>query len=167
MGPSTNPGSARPPDAANPATLPLWAIPLLPLGVVGFFLFVSFVLGTVSGWRRLAAKFPAPKGTEGPGIDFCSASFDFGVSYNNCLTLEAAEHGLIVRVIPPFSFTHPPLLLPWETLRTEATRDKAFQPPSAGAAVDTTPQSSTFPARFTSAGYTHDGRSDSVSQPSV
>lgn len=106
----------------TPAPLPLWAIPLLPLGIVGFFLLVSYLLGTVSGWRRLAAKFPAPKGAAGSGIGFCSASFDFGVSYNNCLTLEATEHGLLVRVIPPFSFTHPPLLLPWETLRTEATR---------------------------------------------
>ena len=40
--------------------------------------------------------------------------------------------------------------------------DKAFQPPSAGAAVDIARQSATFPARFTSAGCTHEGGSDSM-----
>lgn len=102
--------------------LPLWAFLLLPVGVVGFFLLVSFVLGTVSGWRRLAKRFPAPQKASGPTIGFRSAVFDFGVGYNHCLTLEANERGLVLRVLPPFSVTHPPILAPWDSLRTEHTR---------------------------------------------
>lgn len=90
----------------------LWTIAFVPV----FWMVMCLVVAQVSGWSRLAARFPASfepfDGTrfrwQFLGIGACD--------YNGCVTLRASPEGLFIAVWPIF-FGHPVLLIPWSEMR--------------------------------------------------
>jgi hypothetical protein len=87
-----------------PYTLPLWFI-LVWLGVTG-------LLAEVSGWRRLARRYPGTVRPEGTRFLGQVASFG-GVSENNVTFLVVSESGLYLYAFIVFRFLRPPILVPW------------------------------------------------------
>lgn len=66
----------------------------------------------ISGWRKLAQRFPANRPPGGERFAIQSASVG-GISYNNCMTIYRDEYGLHFYVWFPFRAGHPPMLIPW------------------------------------------------------
>ena len=87
----------------------------------GFFLSISWILASLSGWRHLAARYPASGEFVGETHGFSSARFGW-VNYNHCLTVGANRDGLFVSVIFPFSVVSPPIFVPWKSLRASRVR---------------------------------------------
>jgi len=78
---------------------------------------VSALLPIISGWRDLAARFPAIHPVEGERFLFASgaigASTVFPVGYRSCLFFTIGNTGFRVSVFFPFRLLSPPLSIPW------------------------------------------------------
>jgi hypothetical protein len=87
---------------------------LLPILMVGMWLFGNFIASRMSGWHRLAEKYTTdetfPDNTRG---------FQFGgfgwTHYKGCLWVGCNQKGLYLKTGPffLFAFQHPPLCIPW------------------------------------------------------
>jgi len=83
------------------------------------------LLAFVSGWRTLAARFPAPPGfNEGRFYTWQSGRLGV-VNYNNVLRVGVSPQGLFLACQFPFHFLHPPLLIPWAQI-TNLQQQKVF-----------------------------------------
>ena len=79
---------------------------------------IMSLLSFVGGWRALAGRFPAPSGlVEGKLFAWQSARVGM-VNYNNVLRVRVSAQGLYLACPFPFSFMHPPLLIPWPQIKT-------------------------------------------------
>ena len=88
---------------------------LFPFVFIGWGALVMYMLSLMSGWRRLAQRYPA-RG-EPTGTTFKSQSAKIGwVSYNNVLKFTIAPDGLSVSSWGPFRFAHPPFTIPWRDI---------------------------------------------------
>jgi hypothetical protein len=96
---------------------------------VGFFVFfiplwllVGGLLALVSGWRTVAARFPA--GDIPPeGERFSGQVSGFGiVAENNVTRVVVAPAGLHLSAILPFRFGRPPMLVPWDQVKWRSQR---------------------------------------------
>jgi len=85
--------------------------------VIFFFalwVFVSFIIGTISGWQALSRRFSCPKGVfHGGTWSFRRARMRFLTNYGNCLNFGADESGLYMSIFPLLRVGHPALLIPW------------------------------------------------------
>ena len=81
---------------------------VLPL----FFMFVTWLIGQISGWSRLASSFRTEAPVSGKVLRMQSAKIGLA-SYNGCLTICVLESGLRLSMLLPFRCGHPPLLIPW------------------------------------------------------
>jgi hypothetical protein len=114
-------------QAFSPATI----ASLQKIQKIGFlevlFLFVTFgaymwcavelVLAEMSGWRRLAKRFRAPKGfSAGQTFKFQSGSVGV-VGYDKIWVIQIAPAGLYLSCIWPFRVGHPALLIPWSEIK--------------------------------------------------
>jgi hypothetical protein len=97
--------------------------------VVGFFavfiplwLFIGGLLALLSGWRRVAARFPA--GDIPPeGQRFWSQVSGFGsVDDKNATCVVVAPAGLHLSATLLFRFARPPILVPWEQVKWRSER---------------------------------------------
>lgn len=95
-----------------------------------FILFSGWLLSHLSGWRNLAARYPAvrPEATSAPlwwdpsrswrrtrwGVT--SLAMRWNLSYNLCVLWRADEMHLHLRLLPPLSMFHAPLSLPWQDM---------------------------------------------------
>jgi hypothetical protein len=88
------------------------------LGFCVFFvllwLFVTGLLTLVSGWRRVAARFPA--GDVPPeGESWWDQVSGFGLVRENLVTrVIVSPAGLHLSAMLPFRFGRPPILVPWD-----------------------------------------------------
>lgn len=80
-----------------------------------FWIFVCNVIATVSGWRRIAALYPATCSPRGRCYGMQSATVGWA-NYNNCLTIHASDEGLHIKPWALFKFGHAPLFLPWSAI---------------------------------------------------
>ncbi len=91
---------------------------LTPLAFVAWWSFVCFLLGLVSGWRGLAARYrtelPAPPDQR----SFLGGTVGW-VNHRGTLQLGVAEDGLDLRVLVLFRPGHPPLRIPWDDITDE------------------------------------------------
>ncbi len=83
------------------------------------------LLAFVSGWRTLAARFPAPPGFHGGKLYTWQSGRLGMVNYNNVLRVGVSPQGLHLACGFPFHFMHPPLLIPWAQI-TNLQQQKVF-----------------------------------------
>lgn len=102
----------------------LWA--LFPVFFVGMWLFVSFLVSAMSGWRALADPYLAKSPFSGRRFRLRSAQFGGYVNYGGCLTLGSGPTGLYLAVLAPFRMGHPPLLVPWSDIAAREARSWFF-----------------------------------------
>jgi len=93
---------------------------VIPLYVVALWIFLSYILAFIGGWRLLARRFRLLGAFQGEKWYMQSASMRFMTGYNNCLTVGADGSGLFIKPIILFRAWQPALFVPW----TEIT----FQP---------------------------------------
>ncbi|TVQ30686.1 MAG: hypothetical protein EA376_12590 [Phycisphaeraceae bacterium] len=79
---------------------------------------VFLILSHISGWRRLARRYPSCDSTELARTRFGSIAIRSPwMRYNNCIRYTTDERCLHIRLIPPFGlFFHPPMSIPWERI---------------------------------------------------
>jgi hypothetical protein len=90
----------------------------MPFLVVGWCLFLLWVVSHVSGWAKLAKSHRADHRPDGMTFHMRSLHFAPGMGYNNCLSVVLAQTG--VYMVPFFlvRFAHPALLIPWSRVGT-------------------------------------------------
>ncbi len=94
---------------------------LFPFLFCGMWCAVSLLLATAGGWRRLAKSFPSR--SQSSGKRFFMESGKVGpIAYKSCLIIHSASGGLYLSVLLPFRYGHPPLFIPWHTIRNVVTR---------------------------------------------
>jgi hypothetical protein len=79
------------------------------------------ILAKVSGWTRLAARYP---GADPPqGTNYTKQTVQVGaVRYRNCVTVCLSPQGLYLWARPTLS-KYPPVLIPWDGIqRVQETR---------------------------------------------
>lgn len=87
------------------------ALLLAPVALVPL---VMLLLGSISGWGKIAARFPAqPKGAK-PVPTLTSIALRWsGLRYNNCIEWCADDEHLHLSMAMPFALAHPDLSIPW------------------------------------------------------
>jgi hypothetical protein len=90
----------------------LWAFPLL-------WVFVTAMLGLMSGWARLSRAFSRKAQVEGERFRFASGSMGWAnvpVRYTNCLFITVNAEGFRLSILFPFRLMSPPLFIPWSSV---------------------------------------------------
>lgn len=86
----------------------------------GLFVFSWIVAGIavsrMTGWYRLAERFPLQGDFPSERWRFKSATARFGSHYNNCLTIAADPAGFYVAMPWAFRIGHSPLCIPWNEI---------------------------------------------------
>lgn len=95
----------------------LYFIPLFPIAFIGLWCAVSLILSHVGGWHRLAHRFTVNSPPSGKSHSMQSGRIG-GVNYNHCLTIHISEHGLRLSILFLFRLGHPPLLIPWDQIKS-------------------------------------------------
>src|SRR4051794_6773901 len=94
---------------------------VFPFFFVGLWLFVTTVLGFLSGWFDLQRHYP--KGDE-PALltlRWRSGSMGMGVSLSGILTLSACSSGLRIGIFRLFGLFQRPFFVPWDEIEAEQT----------------------------------------------
>ena len=94
-----------------------------PVLFLGMWLGMSLLFSKLSGWARLAERFPARPGAPRPPTRIVTARMK-GVQYKNALRVGSDESGLFVGTVLLFRTGHPWLHIPWSQVTEE--------PPSPG-----------------------------------
>ncbi len=87
---------------------------LFPVVFVIIWCSVCLIL-SLSGWRRLAARFPARTAPSGTRHRVQRGKVGIA-SYNGCLNVYTSSDGIFLAVIPIFRLGHPPLFIPLKEL---------------------------------------------------
>ena len=114
-----------------------WMIALLVVAVavawVMFWMWLCLLISRLSGWRQLAAAFPAPlpdsmaavaTALAAPTWAFQSIALRGWFGYNNIVRVTAEKEGLRLKVPWMFRAGHRAMLLPWRQLK--ATRKRGW-----------------------------------------
>ena len=96
---------------------PLW----FPLFFVTLWLFVGAVLSELSRWPALARAYPDNPTARGQRLRGQVTAVGW-VNENNVTTIEVTPVGLRLRAVLLFRFRRPPLLIPWEHIRSTEER---------------------------------------------
>ncbi len=83
-----------------------------------FFPLVIAVVGEISGWRRLAERYPLPGEAPPPTHKFQSLRLNIG-SYRRVLQMAETPQGVYLEPMSLFRLNHPPLFLPWTEILLE------------------------------------------------
>lgn len=100
--------------------MPVWLL-WLSLALV-FLATWSSVLAAISflgGWGRLARHYRARSLPTGCLMAWQTVRLDREIAFRGSLDVAADEQGLYLRVWPIYRPFHPPLLIPWEDLRSQ------------------------------------------------
>ena len=108
----------------DPLTFALWFIPVFMVGFAVFWIGGISALAELGGWGELARLYREPEGTvrapvrsfQMGSLDLRRGWFPLPVNYGGCMVIEVAAAGLHLRPWRPFSFRHPPLLIPWSEM---------------------------------------------------
>ena len=98
------------------------AIPLFAI----FWVLVTGLLASISGWPSLADTFPAG---ERPDVNALRRSvLKIGrIGENNVTTLRPTAQGLYMSVNPLFRFRRPPVLVPWNRIEPVSSHRMLWQ----------------------------------------
>ena len=97
---------------------------LLPIFVAAFPLVVIYVLSRVTGWQRLAERYPSQGEPPPPSTRFGYGVFRGWLGYNGALVVGSDAGGLYVGTWWIFSWCHPAFYVPWSEvseIRREAS----------------------------------------------
>lgn len=92
------------------------------LSFVALAITVSIVVAQISGWAELARYYRATNPFQGQRWRFRSGRMRLAMSYNNCLTVGADQHGFYLAVFFLFRPGHPDLFVPWQYVTTNRGR---------------------------------------------
>jgi hypothetical protein len=95
-------------------TLAILFLAALGYGVFWFLLFHS--LARLSGWHALGLRYSTSVRPEGRSFGWGYSRFGW-LDYNGCQTFVVAPEGLYIALWRLFAAGHPPLLIPWPSLR--------------------------------------------------
>jgi hypothetical protein len=99
---------------------------IVPMFVVGFFCFISYLSSVISGWQRLAGRFRAqsePYGaTRSAGPFFYTVYTRYWSHYSSIIRMTAAEDALYLSVFFLLRIGHPPLCIPWAEIQFGSTK---------------------------------------------
>lgn len=105
-------------DTAS-AFVTTWFPFFFPVFFVGIWLFVTTLLGVLSGWFALQHRYPAANEEPLVRRKVSAASMGLGVSYRGMITIAACPSGLRVstnRIMAPFQRA---FVVPWREIETE------------------------------------------------
>lgn len=109
-------------QALNPGQLHgpqvLWIVVPVVLLSLATPVFVMALIANMSGWRKLAARYPYTE--PGPAVAGGSVGcvrFMPGGGYNNCIIWRDDQTYLHLRLWPGLGVFHAPLSIPWEAIR--------------------------------------------------
>ena len=110
----------------NPNTPPPWFPPLFPIIFIAAWVLVCLLIGSMSGWLALAARFRQqsdPCGeTRTAGPWFYAVYMRFWTHYSSIVRITAAEDALYLSVLLLFRMGHSPLRIPWSEIRLSQTK---------------------------------------------
>jgi len=92
------------------------------LGFAAIWCVTIFLVARLSGWHRLAELYPATEPPAGRVFRWQAARIGWS-DYNGCLTITVGPAGLGLSVLWLFRPGHPPLLVPWSSLRVLQVHD--------------------------------------------
>lgn len=95
-----------------------------PLMFVALWSFALFVSSAVGGWWRLANCFPADGPAGGEAFSMLNGRMRC-INYSFVLRVVLAPRGLHLSVLFLFRPFHPPLFIPWESIRN-VRRESVF-----------------------------------------
>lgn len=102
----------------NSQTLLIIAIVIVfPVFFIGIWSGVCYLIAAIGGWQGLARKYETAKDTP---VDqkFTGQYGKFGLSnYKYTLTVGFSSNGLFFANNPLFRIGHPPMLIPWSTVK--------------------------------------------------
>lgn len=94
----------------------------MPLLIALIFLltWVSLMGGIsfLGGWGRLARHYRCPSPFP-RSLPWQTVQLDHGIRFHSSVEVAATEQGLHLRVWPIYRAFHPPLMIPWEDLRSQ------------------------------------------------
>jgi len=89
-----------------PSSAYLLLIPLVWCGL-------SWLMSRISGWHRLARRFPATRPLDGETAYLRTGRIG-AVTYHSCLRFHVTDDGLGIAIAIPFRIGHSPLFIPWD-----------------------------------------------------
>ena len=81
------------------------------------------LMACLSGWQRMAERFPAEKRQPKNSVWGKSAKIGWA-KYKACVSIESSVEGIYLAVMFPFSFGHKPIFIPREEMRE--VKEKKF-----------------------------------------
>jgi len=103
-------------------THPAFIVPVALAGFVLFWMSIATLLGHVSGWKAMHARFGLPPGVEAPRCQLVSGRIGL-VNYNNVLRVGCDRFGVYLSVLVFFRAGHPPLFIPWNEVHDVERKD--------------------------------------------
>lgn len=95
-----------------------------PLMFAGLWSFALFVSSAVGGWWKLSNRFRADGPAGGEAFSMLNGRLRF-INYSFVLKAALSERGLHLSVLFLFRPFHPPLFIPWESIRN-VRRESVF-----------------------------------------
>lgn len=103
-------------------THPAFIVPVALAGFVLFWMSIATLLGHMSGWKAMHARFGAPPGPIVPRSELVSGRVGL-VNYNNVLRVGGDRFGLYLSVLIFFRAGHPPVFIPWNEVHEAERKD--------------------------------------------
>ncbi len=99
-----------------------FSVPAFIIFFIILWICVCKLISATGGWRTLARDYRANTAFDGQKRWLKSATMRRWTNYNNCVNIGANKYGLYLSVLPVFRVGHPPLLIPWTDISTEAAK---------------------------------------------
>ncbi len=80
---------------------------------------VMWGISFVGGWGRLARHYRASAPPRGKRLVWQTVQLDRGIAFKHSLIAAADDRGLYLQVWPIYRAFHPPLMIPWEDVRSQ------------------------------------------------
>jgi hypothetical protein len=105
----------------DPAVL----VALLLAANIGVVTAVFLAMARLTGWKRLAAAYPARPPAQDARTGLGSAFFYTMGNYNGCVRWHADDEYLHLALIRPFQWLgHPPMSVPWAAIEVDLTQSR-------------------------------------------
>lgn len=89
-----------------------------PFVFVGFWLAITFLIGWISGWHALAARYPNRGETATTQLTWRSGRMGpLSARMNGVLWLDVCRSGLRVALLWPFAVFNKPFFVPWDDIQ--------------------------------------------------
>jgi len=107
------------------SAVPTYLAIIIPLSGILLWVFISLLIGTLSGWLALGEEFARRADPLGPtrtaGPLFYAVYMRYWCHYSGVVRVTAAEDALYLSVLALFRAGHPPLRIPWDEIEMSRT----------------------------------------------